>query len=125
MENEPKPQKRGRKPKTVKDPITTENVIIEDKHEPDPPVFIDEIPEANEETAINEFIEEINNEIENPSEEMKDVIEEILRTGDTITNFVGDPNQIICLKEEDIFEVSTTHFDSDSYRVGKGDSQCI
>lgn len=53
-----------------------------------------------------------------------DVIEETLRVGDTITNFVGDPHQIICLKEGDIFEVSTTHFDSDSYRVGKGDSQC-
>ena len=53
-----------------------------------------------------------------------DVIEETLRTGDTITNFVGDPHQIICIKEGDIFEVSTTHFDNDSYRVGKGDSQC-
>jgi mannose-6-phosphate isomerase-like protein (cupin superfamily) len=53
-----------------------------------------------------------------------DVIEETLKIGDTITNFVGDPHQIICLKEGDIFEVSTTHYDSDSYRVGKGDSQC-
>jgi len=54
-----------------------------------------------------------------------DVIEETLHVGDTITNFIGDPHQIICLKEGDIFEVSTTHFDSDSYRVGKGDSQCV
>jgi mannose-6-phosphate isomerase-like protein (cupin superfamily) len=52
-----------------------------------------------------------------------DVVEEVLRPGDTITNFVGDPHQIICEEEGDIFEVSTTHFDSDSYRVGKGDSQ--
>lgn len=52
-----------------------------------------------------------------------DVIEEILKVGDTITNFIGDPHQIICLSEGDIFEVSTTHHDSDSYRVGKGDSQ--
>ena len=52
-----------------------------------------------------------------------DVVEEVLRSGDTITNFVGDPHQIVCEEEGDIFEVSTTHFDSDSYRVGKGDSQ--
>lgn len=54
-----------------------------------------------------------------------DVVEEVLRPGDTITNFVGDPHQIICEEEGDIFEVSTTHFDSDSYRVGKGDSQKV
>jgi len=52
-----------------------------------------------------------------------DVIEETLKPGDTITNFVGEPHQIICLEAGDIFEVSTTHFDSDSYRVAKGDSQ--
>jgi mannose-6-phosphate isomerase-like protein (cupin superfamily) len=52
-----------------------------------------------------------------------DTIEETLRVGDTITNFIGEPHQIICLSEGDIFEVSTQHFDSDSYRVAKGDSQ--
>lgn len=52
-----------------------------------------------------------------------DVIEEVLRPGDTITNCVGEPHQIICEEEGDIFEVSTPHYDSDSYRVGKGDSQ--
>jgi mannose-6-phosphate isomerase-like protein (cupin superfamily) len=52
-----------------------------------------------------------------------DIIEETLRPGDTITNMVGEPHQIICQQEGDIFEVSTQHFDSDSYRVGKGDSQ--
>ena len=52
-----------------------------------------------------------------------DIIEEVLRPGDTITNMVGEPHQIICQQEGDIFEVSTQHFDSDSYRVGKGDSQ--
>lgn len=54
-----------------------------------------------------------------------DVVEEVLCPGDTITNFVGDPHQIVCEEEGDIFEVSTTHFDSDSYRVGKGDSQKV
>lgn len=52
-----------------------------------------------------------------------DVIEETLGVGDTITNEVGEPHQIICVEQGDIFEVSTQHFDSDSYRVGKGDSQ--
>jgi len=52
-----------------------------------------------------------------------DVIEETLKPGDTITNLVGEPHQILCQEAGDIFEVSTTHFDSDSYRVGKGDSQ--
>jgi len=54
-----------------------------------------------------------------------DIIEETLKPGDTITNHVGEPHQIICLEEGDIFEVSTTHFDADSYRVGKGDSQKV
>lgn len=48
---------------------------------------------------------------------------EILEEGDVITNFPGEPHQIHCLIEGDIFEVSTEHFDSDSYRVMKGDSQ--
>ena len=52
-----------------------------------------------------------------------DIIETTLEIGNTITNEVGEPHQIICLEEGDIFEVSTTHFDSDSYRVIKGDSQ--
>lgn len=54
-----------------------------------------------------------------------DVVEETLCVGDTITNEVGEPHQILCIEEGDIFEVSTKHFDSDSYRVGKGDSQKV
>ena len=57
--------------------------------------------------------------------ENADVIEETLKPGDTITNKIGEPHQIICLEEGDVFEVSTTHFDSDSYRVAKGDSQKV
>jgi mannose-6-phosphate isomerase-like protein (cupin superfamily) len=53
-----------------------------------------------------------------------DILEVTLDVGDTITNEIGEPHQIICLEEGDIFEVSTTHYDSDSYRVMKGDSQC-
>lgn len=47
-----------------------------------------------------------------------------LNPGDTVTNEIGEPHQIICIEEGDIFEVSTHHVDSDSYRVMKGDSQC-
>lgn len=47
----------------------------------------------------------------------------MLNVGDIVTNEIGQPHQLICLKEGDVFEVSTQHFDSDSYRVMKGDSQ--
>jgi mannose-6-phosphate isomerase-like protein (cupin superfamily) len=52
-----------------------------------------------------------------------DIMEEILETGDVITNEIGEPHQIECLVEGDIFEVSTQHFDEDSYRVMKGNNQ--
>ena len=52
-----------------------------------------------------------------------DIIEMTLSVGDTLTNEVGQPHQIICLAEGDLFEVSTPHKDTDSYRVMKGDSQ--
>jgi quercetin dioxygenase-like cupin family protein len=53
-----------------------------------------------------------------------DIHEMTLSTGDTITNSIGEPHQLICIEEGDVFEVSTTHDDRDSYRVFKGDSQC-
>ena len=52
-----------------------------------------------------------------------DIEEKFLLPGSCVTNKIGEPHQIICLEEGDIFEVSTQHFDSDSYRVMKGDSQ--
>ena len=52
-----------------------------------------------------------------------DICETILVMGDTITNEIGEPHQLICMEEGDIFEVSTHHEDCDSYRVMKGDSQ--
>jgi len=52
-----------------------------------------------------------------------DILETTLGVGDSITNEIGEPHQIICVEEGDVFEVSTQHFDSDSYRVMKGDSQ--
>jgi mannose-6-phosphate isomerase-like protein (cupin superfamily) len=46
-----------------------------------------------------------------------------LQGGDVITNQIGQPHQLVCIEEGDIFEVSTKHMDQDSYRIGKGDSQ--
>ena len=52
-----------------------------------------------------------------------DIHEQQLEAGDIITNNVGQPHQLICVSEGVIIEASTTHYDSDSYRVFKGDSQ--
>ncbi len=49
---------------------------------------------------------------------------DILNVGDSLTIDRGQPHQLTALKPNSIiFEVSTEHFDSDSYRVIKGDSQ--
>lgn len=45
---------------------------------------------------------------------------EYLEVGDVITNERGEPHQLIALEDADIFEVSTHHVDSDSYRIWKG-----
>lgn len=47
----------------------------------------------------------------------------ILSKGDVIDIPVGCPHQIVALSDVVIVEVSTTHHDSDSFRVLKGDSQ--
>jgi len=46
---------------------------------------------------------------------------EYLNIGDVITNERGEPHQLIAIEDGEIFEVSTKHFDSDSYRIKKGD----
>lgn len=43
--------------------------------------------------------------------------------GEVIDIEPGLPHQLIALTKGEIFEISTQHFDDDSYRVGKGDSQ--
>ena len=55
--------------------------------------------------------------------ETAEVNEKILKIGDTVRQRPGQPHQLECLERGEIFEVSTQHFDSDSYRVWKGDSQ--
>lgn len=55
--------------------------------------------------------------------ETAEVKEKHLVHGDTVRQRPGQPHQLIAMTEGVIFEVSTEHFDSDSYRVWKGDSQ--
>ena len=52
-----------------------------------------------------------------------EVHEQKLKVGDVVRQRVGQPHQIMAITDGTIFEVSTQHFDEDSYRVFKGDSQ--
>jgi quercetin dioxygenase-like cupin family protein len=45
------------------------------------------------------------------------VHEEHLREGDSVRQHPGQPHQLLALTDGTVFEVSTQHFDSDSYRV--------
>lgn len=48
----------------------------------------------------------------------------IIKEGTCITIERGQPHQLIALEDgSEIFEVSTQHFDPDSYRIRKGNSQ--
>ena len=49
------------------------------------------------------------------------IITEYLNIGDCITNERGEAHQVEALEDSEIFEVSTKHYDSDSYRIWKGD----
>jgi quercetin dioxygenase-like cupin family protein len=44
-----------------------------------------------------------------------------LTVGDVVTQYPGQPHQLEALEDGEIFEVSTQHFDTDSYRIWKGD----
>jgi quercetin dioxygenase-like cupin family protein len=44
-----------------------------------------------------------------------------LKVGDVVTQYPGMPHQLEAIEDGEIFEVSTQHFDSDSYRVRLGD----
>lgn len=55
--------------------------------------------------------------------ETAEVTEKKIIVGDTVRQLPGQPHQLEALSNGTIFEVSTQHFDSDSYRVWKGDSQ--
>ena len=51
------------------------------------------------------------------------VHEQHLKVGDSVRQFPGQPHQLEALTDGTIFEVSTQHFDSDSYKVWKGIDQ--
>jgi mannose-6-phosphate isomerase-like protein (cupin superfamily) len=55
--------------------------------------------------------------------ETAEVHEKTISKGDVVRQRPGQPHQLEAITYGEIFEVSTQHFDSDSYRVWKGDSQ--
>ena len=55
--------------------------------------------------------------------ETADVNELKLKEGDVVRQRVGQPHQLFALTDGVVFEVSTQHFDEDSYRIIKGDTQ--
>ena len=55
--------------------------------------------------------------------ETAEMHENLLNEGDTVRQQPGQPHQLQALTNGRIFEVSTYHEDSDSYRVLPGDSQ--
>ena len=55
--------------------------------------------------------------------ETADIYEEELKPGDVVRQLPGQPHQLMAHTDGSIIEVSTEHFDEDSYRVSKGDSQ--
>ena len=44
-----------------------------------------------------------------------------LFVGDVVTIPIGQPHQLKAKEDSEIFEISTTHYDYDSYRIWKGD----
>jgi quercetin dioxygenase-like cupin family protein len=50
------------------------------------------------------------------------VITETLVKGDSVRQLPGQPHQLEALTDGTIYEVSTQHFDSDSYRLWLGDT---
>lgn len=48
-----------------------------------------------------------------------------LTQGDVVTIYPGQPHQLITEDGGIIFEVSTTHYDEDSYRIFPGNSQNV
>jgi quercetin dioxygenase-like cupin family protein len=49
--------------------------------------------------------------------------EQNLKQGDTVRQLPTQPHQLEALTDGEVFEVSTQHFDTDSFRIWKGDSQ--
>ena len=54
--------------------------------------------------------------------ETAEIIEKKLVVGDAVRQLPGQPHQLEAVTAGIIFEVSTEHFDSDSYRITKGNT---
>ena len=54
-------------------------------------------------------------------DDLEQAKETILRRGDNFHVYRGLRHQMIALEDTELFEFSTQHFDSDSYRITKGD----
>ena len=54
-------------------------------------------------------------------DDLKNAEEVILERGDNFHVYIGLRHQMIALEDTELFEFSTQHFDSDSYRIIKGD----
>lgn len=52
-----------------------------------------------------------------------EVLETVLNVGDVIIVERGEPHKLTAILDSKILEVSTTHYDADSYRIEKGLSQ--
>jgi quercetin dioxygenase-like cupin family protein len=55
------------------------------------------------------------------NDEIGDAKELILEKGDNFHVYRGLRHRMIALEDTELFEFSTQHFDSDSYRIEKGD----
>jgi|TARA_R100000664_G_C2757828_1_gene146267 quercetin dioxygenase-like cupin family protein len=55
------------------------------------------------------------------SNEIEKAQELVLEKGDNFHVYRGLRHQMIALEDTELFEFSTQHFDSDSYRIQKGD----
>ena len=54
-------------------------------------------------------------------DEIEDAQQVVLGPGDNFHVYVGLRHQMIAIEDTELFEFSTQHFDSDSYRIQKGD----
>ena len=54
-------------------------------------------------------------------DDIENAKQKILHPGDNFHVYVGLRHQMVALEDSELFEFSTQHFDSDSYRIIKGD----
>ena len=59
--------------------------------------------------------------IHSTGDSLQNAVSVVLEKGDTFHVYRGLRHQMTALEDTELFEFSTQHFDSDSYRVEKGD----